>query len=153
MTGKWLSSSEASAFRRLRTNSGDTERSRGGSSSSGRKSCQLRKNLKKKREAPPKPIPKTIDNQRACDETTGDPKGEGVAYDEATDAPASYLNRQTSPKVLITTSDGPHGRTVRRCEQLSTVTPNSRVCCRTGLALKKHYSTVHLKRFHRSDDY
>lgn len=32
-----------------------------------------------------------------------------VAYDEATDEFASYFNRQTSPKILITTSDRPHG--------------------------------------------
>lgn len=32
-----------------------------------------------------------------------------MAYDEATDEFASYFNRQTSPKILITTSDRPHG--------------------------------------------
>ncbi|KAK2107109.1 Ribosome production factor 1 [Saguinus oedipus] len=60
-----------------------------------------------------------------------------VAYDEATDEFASYFNKQTSPKILITTSDRPHGRTVRLCEQLSTVIPNSHVYYRRGLALKK----------------
>lgn len=101
-----------------------------------------KKKLKKEREAlgdkaPPKPIPKTIDNQRVYDETTVDPNDEEVAYDEATDEFASYFNRQTSPKILITTSDRPHGRTVRLCEQLSTVIPNSHVYYRRGLALKK----------------
>ncbi|XP_007944379.1 ribosome production factor 1 [Orycteropus afer afer] len=89
------------------------------------------------RKAPPKPIPKTIDNQRVFDETVVDPNDEEVAYDEATDEFASYFNRQTSPKILITTSDRPHGRTVRLCEQLSTVIPNSHVYYRRGLALKK----------------
>uniref|UniRef100_A0A8C9UNN6 Ribosome production factor 1 n=1 Tax=Spermophilus dauricus TaxID=99837 RepID=A0A8C9UNN6_SPEDA len=87
--------------------------------------------------APPKPIPKTIDNQRVYDETVVDPNDEEVAYDEATDEFASYFNRQTSPKILITTSDRPHGRTVRLCEQLSTVIPDSHVYYRRGLALKK----------------
>ncbi|MEJ1276902.1 ribosome production factor 1 homolog [Cricetulus griseus] len=101
-----------------------------------------KKKLKKEREAlgdkaPPKPVPKTIDNQRVYDETTVDPTDEEVAYDEATDEFASYFNRQTSPKILITTSDRPHGRTVRLCEQLSTVIPDSHVYYRRGLALKK----------------
>ncbi|KAM8951715.1 ribosome production factor 1 isoform 2-T2 [Lycaon pictus] len=102
----------------------------------------IKKKLKKEREAlgdkaPPKPVPKTIDNQRVYDETIVDPNDEEVAYDEATDEFASYFNRQTSPKILITTSDRPHGRTVRLCEQLSTVIPNSHVYYRRGLALKK----------------
>ncbi|KAL4692163.1 hypothetical protein H8959_015973 [Pygathrix nigripes] len=101
-----------------------------------------KKKLKKEREAlgdkaPPKPVPKTIDNQRVYDETTVDPNDEEVAYDESTDEFASYFNKQTSPKILITTSDRPHGRTVRLCEQLSTVIPNSHVYYRRGLALKK----------------
>uniref|UniRef100_A0A8C5V6I6 Ribosome production factor 1 n=1 Tax=Microcebus murinus TaxID=30608 RepID=A0A8C5V6I6_MICMU len=101
-----------------------------------------KKKLKNEREAlgdkaPPKPIPKTIDSHRVYDEAKVDPNDEEVAYDEATDEFASYFNRQTSPKILITTSDRPHGRTVRLCEQLSTVTPNSHVYYGRGLALKK----------------
>ncbi|ERE86679.1 ribosome production factor 1-like protein [Cricetulus griseus] len=110
--------------------------------SEGREKLAAKKKLKKEREAlgdkaPPKPVPKTIDNQRVYDETTVDPTDEEVAYDEATDEFASYFNRQTSPKILITTSDRPHGRTVRLCEQLSTVIPDSHVYYRRGLALKK----------------
>ncbi|XP_056671395.1 ribosome production factor 1 isoform X2 [Monodelphis domestica] len=101
-----------------------------------------KKKLKKEREAlgdkaPPKPVPKTIENQRVYDETIVDPNDEEVAYDEATDEFASHFNRQTSPKILITTSDRPRGRTVRFCEQLSTVIPNSHVYYRRGLALKR----------------
>ncbi|XP_029819845.1 ribosome production factor 1 [Manacus vitellinus] len=87
--------------------------------------------------APPKPIPKTIENQRVYDETTVDPNDEEVAFDEATDEFAPYFNRQTVPKILITTSDRPRGRTVRFCEQLATVIPNSHVYYRRGLALKR----------------
>ncbi|OXB80045.1 UNVERIFIED_CONTAM: hypothetical protein H355_012968 [Colinus virginianus] len=87
--------------------------------------------------APPKAIPKTIENQRIYDETTVDPNDEEVALDIATDEFAPYFNRQTVPKILITTSDRPRGRTVRFCRQLSTVIPNSHVYYRRGLALKR----------------
>uniref|UniRef100_A0A8V0Z9E5 Ribosome production factor 1 n=1 Tax=Gallus gallus TaxID=9031 RepID=A0A8V0Z9E5_CHICK len=70
----------------------------------------LKKKRRKEREAlgdkaPPKAIPKTIENQRIYDETTVDPNDEE--------------------------------RTVRFCEQLSTVIPNSHVYYRRGLALKR----------------
>ncbi|KAG8132584.1 putative Ribosome production factor 1-like protein [Naja naja] len=102
----------------------------------------LKKKKKKEREAlgdkaPPKPEPKTIENQRVYDETTVDPNDEEVTLDDATDEFAPYFNRQTVPKILITTSDRPRGRTVRFCEQLSTCIPNSHVYYRRGLALKK----------------
>ncbi|KGL93065.1 Ribosome production factor 1, partial [Charadrius vociferus] len=101
-----------------------------------------KKKRRKEREAlgdkaPPKAVPKTIENQRVYDETTVDPNDEEVAFDEATDEFAPYFNRQTVPKILITTSDRPRGRTVRFCEQLSTVIPNSHVYYRRGLALKR----------------
>ncbi|NP_001080272.1 ribosome production factor 1 [Xenopus laevis] len=102
----------------------------------------LRKKRKKEREAlgdkaPPKPVPKTIENQRVYDETTVDPADEEVALDEATDEFAPYFNKQTTPKILITTSDRPRGRSVRFTEQLSSIIPNSDVYYRRGLALKK----------------
>uniref|UniRef100_UPI00398E5730 ribosome production factor 1 n=1 Tax=Pristiophorus japonicus TaxID=55135 RepID=UPI00398E5730 len=87
--------------------------------------------------APPKPVPKTIENQRVYDETTVDPNDEEVAFDEATDEFSSYFSRETSPRILITTSDRPRGRTVRLCEQLAKIIPNSHVYYRRGLALKK----------------
>uniref|UniRef100_A0A8C5WFF3 Ribosome production factor 1 n=1 Tax=Leptobrachium leishanense TaxID=445787 RepID=A0A8C5WFF3_9ANUR len=87
--------------------------------------------------APPKPVPKTIENQREHDETTVDPTDEEVKYDEETDEFAPYFNKQTTPKILITTSDRPRGRTVKFTEQLSSIIPNSHVYYRRGLALKK----------------
>lgn len=103
---------------------------------------QLKKKKKKEREAlgdkaPPKEVPKTIENQRVYDETTVDPDDEEVKYDEETDEFAQYFNGLTNPKVLITTSDRPRGRTVRFCEQLATVIPNAHVYYRRGLALKR----------------
>ncbi|MEE6494662.1 hypothetical protein FKM82_001831 [Ascaphus truei] len=102
----------------------------------------IKKKRKKERaalgdKAPPKAVPKTIENQRIYDETTVDPADEEVAFDEATDEFASYFNRQTTPKILITTSDRPRGRSVRFTEQLSSIIPNSHVYYRRGLALKK----------------
>ena len=90
-------------------------------------------------QAPPKEVPKTIENQRVYDETTVDPDDEEVnwyylngcspfclnvvlcviylylnsnlqvAFDEGTDEFSSYFNKLTNPKVLITTSDRPRG--------------------------------------------
>ncbi|KAL1021617.1 hypothetical protein UPYG_G00015590 [Umbra pygmaea] len=102
----------------------------------------IKKKKKKEREAlgdkaPPKEIPKTIENQRVYDETTVDPEDEEVAFDEATDEFSAYFNRLTNPKVLITTSDRPRGRTVKFCRQLATVIPDAHVYYRRGLALKK----------------
>ncbi|XP_061593142.1 ribosome production factor 1 [Cololabis saira] len=103
---------------------------------------QMKKKRKKEREAlgdkaPPKEVPKTIENQRVYDETTVDPEDEEVAFDEGTDEFSAYFNGLTNPKVLITTSDRPRGRTVRFCEQLATIIPDSHVYYRKGLALKR----------------
>ncbi|XP_068563526.1 ribosome production factor 1 [Cebidichthys violaceus] len=103
---------------------------------------QLKKKKKKEREAlgdkaPPKEVPKTIENQRVYDETTVDPQDEEIAFDEGTDEFSAYFNGLTNPKVLITTSDRPRGRTVRFCEQLATVIPDAHVYYRRGLALKR----------------
>ncbi|XP_077439876.1 ribosome production factor 1 [Vanacampus margaritifer] len=89
------------------------------------------------KKAPPKQVPKTIENQRVYDETTVDPEDEEVAFDEATDEFSAYFNGITNPKVLITTGDRPRGRTVKFCEQLATVIPHAHVYYRRGLALKR----------------
>ncbi|KPP64086.1 ribosome production factor 1-like, partial [Scleropages formosus] len=107
-----------------------------------REKLSLKKKRRKEREAfgdeaPPKPVPKTIENQRVYDETTVDPEDEEVAFDEGTDEFSAYFNRLTNPKVLITTSDRPRGRTVRFCQQLATIIPDSHVYYRRGLALKR----------------
>ncbi|CAB1331983.1 unnamed protein product [Coregonus sp. 'balchen'] len=102
----------------------------------------MKKKKKKERDAlgdkaPPKEVPKTIENQRVYDETTVNPEDEEVAFDEGTDEFSAYFNRLTNPKVLITTSDRPRGRTVRFCNQLATVIPDAHVYYRRGLALKR----------------
>ncbi|XP_071953365.1 ribosome production factor 1-like [Antedon mediterranea] len=87
--------------------------------------------------APPKQAPKTIENLRVYDETMVDPTDQEVMHDEAQDEMASYFNRLTEPKILITTSDRPRSRTMKFCEQLKECIPNTHVYYRRGLALKK----------------
>ncbi|KAJ8305705.1 hypothetical protein KUTeg_016250, partial [Tegillarca granosa] len=60
-----------------------------------------------------------------------------VAKDEETDEFASYFNRDTTPKVLITTSDRPCSRTNKFCKELKRCIPNSEIHYRRGLDLKK----------------
>uniref|UniRef100_A0A673YVW8 Ribosome production factor 1 n=1 Tax=Salmo trutta TaxID=8032 RepID=A0A673YVW8_SALTR len=98
---------------------------------------KLKQEKRKVMNAPPKEVPKTIENQRVYDETTVNPEDEEVAFDEGTDEFSAYFNRLTNPKVLITTCDRPRGRTVRFCNQLATVIPDAHVYYRRGLALKK----------------
>lgn len=88
-------------------------------------------------EAPPKKVPKTIENMRIPDETMVSPQDEEVAKDEETDEFASYFNRDTTPKVLITTSDRPCSRTNKFCKELKRCIPNSEIHYRRGLDLKK----------------
>lgn len=87
--------------------------------------------------APPRKVPKTIESTRVYDETMVDPQDEEVLFDEASDEMAPYFNRETSPKILITTADRPKSRTTRLCKELSESIPNSEVYYRRGLALKK----------------
>jgi ribosome production factor 1 len=60
-----------------------------------------------------------------------------VALDEGVDEMASYFNRETTPKVLITTSDRPSQRTNKFCKELKKCIPNSEIYYRRGLDLKK----------------
>jgi len=55
-------------------------------------------------EAPPKAIPKTIDNTREFDETIVQPDDEEVFQDEAQDEFAEYLKGDKPAKMLFTTS-------------------------------------------------
>ncbi|XP_067950909.1 ribosome production factor 1-like [Watersipora subatra] len=87
-------------------------------------------------DAAPKRVPKTIENQRVPDETMveGD---EEVLADQMTDELAPYFNRQTQPKILITTSDKPCVRTRVFCKQLAATIPNTEFFSRHDQDLKK----------------
>ncbi|XP_041358382.1 ribosome production factor 1-like isoform X2 [Gigantopelta aegis] len=87
--------------------------------------------------APPKQIPKTLENMRVSDETMVNPQDEEVLKDEAQDELSSYFNRQTTPKILITTTDRPCLRTNKFCKELKQVFPTSVIKYRRGLDLKK----------------
>jgi len=53
--------------------------------------------------APPKQIPKTIENCRELDETLVQPDDEEIAGDEKDDEFAKYFTNETKPKIMITT--------------------------------------------------
>lgn len=53
--------------------------------------------------APPKQIPKTIENTREVDDTLVQPDDEEVAGDEADDEFAKYFSNEVKPKIMLTT--------------------------------------------------
>lgn len=59
-------------------------------------------------EAPPKQIPRTIENTRETDVTTVDEADEEVTFDITHDEYEAYFSRTYEPKILITSSDNPH---------------------------------------------
>ena len=105
---------------------------------------KLEEKKKRKRESEamgekevPKKVPKTIENMRVFDETMVNPEDEEVMMDEATDELSSYFNRETLPKILITTCDRPGSRTNKFCKELKRMLPNAELYYRRGLDLKK----------------
>jgi ribosome production factor 1 len=66
-------------------------------------------------DAPPKEVPKTIENMREADETTvasaeapEEEQDEEVTWDIANDEFKDYFSKSYEPKILITTGDNPH---------------------------------------------
>lgn len=88
-------------------------------------------------EAPPKPIPRTLENTREADETMVMVGDEEVLHDDATDELSSYFSREFLPKILITTSDRPRKKTRQFVQELTLVLPNCEYKYRRGLDLKK----------------
>lgn len=66
----------------------------------------------------PKQIPRTIESTREPDDTWVDPEDEEVKEDAALDPMANYFARKREPKVLITTTDNPHTKTIKFCREL-----------------------------------
>jgi ribosome production factor 1 len=87
--------------------------------------------------APPKQIPKTIENQREKDETMITAADEEVEAMEALDEMSGFFNRETPPKILITTADHGSHRTIKFGRDLADVIPNAKYYYRKGLPLKK----------------
>jgi len=93
-------------------------------------------------EAPPKLVPKTIDNMREYDETTvggkeGTEEDEEVEHDISNDEFAGYFDKTYEPKVLITCSDNPHSRTIAFIKELTRIIPNSEPKWRKKASIKK----------------
>lgn len=87
-------------------------------------------------DAPPKPIPRTIENTREPDETMVPDDDEEIAQDEALDEFASYFNKEKEPKLLITTSDNYHELTIKFCKQFCQTIPNCEFRTRRRMSLK-----------------
>ncbi|RUS92103.1 hypothetical protein EGW08_000127 [Elysia chlorotica] len=109
-----------------------------------KRKAQIEERKKRKQEetnmgdkAPPKKVPKTIENMRVPDETMVDPSNREIQRDLSLDEMSPYFNQETAPKVLITTSDRPKKKTNSFCKELRKVIPNSFVKYRRGLDLKK----------------
>jgi len=93
-------------------------------------------------EAPPKMVPKTIDSMREFDETTvggkeGDEDDEEVEHDIVNDEFKDYFDKTYEPKVLITSCDNPHTRTIAFIKELSRIIPNSDAKWRNNSSVKK----------------
>ena len=80
-------------------------------------SCQVKKEAQQQRKkeaealgdkAPPKQVPRTIENTREYDATTVDVDDEEVQFDITHDEYESYFSKTYEPKILITSSDNPH---------------------------------------------
>jgi len=93
--------------------------------------------------APPKEIPKTLDNTREKDVTvlkTGEngEVDEEVEKDLTQDEFSTYFERSYVPKVLITSSEQCHKKTAAFCRELELIIPNSEfVWRRHGTSVKK----------------
>merc|ERR1719228_1838149 len=93
-------------------------------------------------EAPPKMVPKTIDSMREYDETTvggkeGNDEDEEVEHDIVSDEFKDYFDKTYEPKVLITSCDNPHSRTIAFIKELSRIIPNSEPKWRSNSSVKK----------------
>eukprot|EP00002_Diphylleia_rotans_P030841 TRINITY_DN637_c0_g3_i1.p1 TRINITY_DN637_c0_g3~~TRINITY_DN637_c0_g3_i1.p1 ORF type:complete len:466 (+),score=134.96 TRINITY_DN637_c0_g3_i1:68-1465(+) len=102
---------------------------------------KLREQRKKEREAlgdeaPPLPVPKTLDNTREKDETIVDPTDEEVFADEAGDEFKSYFDDKVLPRIMITSSKKGNKISHRFCSMLAKLFPNSRYVVRQHREIK-----------------
>lgn len=75
-------------------------------------------------EAPPKQIPRTLDNTREYDDTAVAPDDGEVMQDEAEDEFAGYFDGTKDPKIMLTTQRYPSGKIFSLIGELMTVFPN-----------------------------
>lgn len=85
----------------------------------------------------PKPVPRTIESTREPDDTWVDLQDEEVKEDEAVDQMKDYFSRNREPKVLITTSDNPHTKTIKFCRELKQSLETAEFRWRNRMPVKK----------------
>ncbi len=88
-------------------------------------------------QAPPKQVPRTLENTRIPDETIVLPDDEEVLQDEKTDELSMYFDLKATPKVLILSILKPSSSTHLFMKELVKCIPNSEVRDRRGVDLKK----------------
>nr|CAG4638596.1 EOG090X09U6 [Cyclestheria hislopi] len=107
---------------------------------------KAKKELQKKRrkeaealgdEAPPKLVPKTIESTREQDVTAVDEDDEEVQFDLTHDEFESYFSKTYVPKILLTTSDNPHTKTLRFVKELTKIIPHTIARPRRRSSVKK----------------
>ena len=87
--------------------------------------------------APPKQVPRTLDNTREVDDTVVAPGDEEVLLDEAGDEFAPYFAGARSPKLMITTKVRPSAKIFELISELLNVLPNAFYYKRGSYPLKK----------------
>jgi len=92
-------------------------------------------------QAPPKQVPKTLDNTRLKDETTISTE-EGQVDEEVTtdmnmDEFSSYFEKSYEPKILMTCGDKPSSRTIKFCKEFASIIPNAEPKWRNNSSIKK----------------
>lgn len=112
-----------------------------------KKEKRIRQDTRKKErealgdEAPPKLVPKTLDSMREHEETTVEVEGaeidEEIVHDLCTDEFSTYFEKTYEPKVLITSCDNPHTRTIAFIKELTRIIPNSECKWRKHTSIKK----------------
>ncbi|XP_055336417.1 ribosome production factor 1-like [Paramacrobiotus metropolitanus] len=85
----------------------------------------------------PKGVPHTLDTLRERDATTVLAEDEEVLQDEETDELSPYFSRDSTPKLLVTTSDKARKRTIALAREIASVIPNAEYRSRRRFALKK----------------
>lgn len=100
---------------------------------SKRLAAKARKEEKERREkeaealgsaAPPKPLPRTLDNTREWDDTVVDKNDPEVLADEADDEFADVFSCERPAKIMITTRVRPTGPIFRIMRELMDLIPN-----------------------------
>ncbi|XP_054160437.1 ribosome production factor 1-like [Oppia nitens] len=81
-------------------------------------------------------VPRTIESTREPDETMVDPNDEDVKEDEEHDEMATYFRKEIEPKILITSSDNPHTKTIKFCRELKQTIPNAEFRFRNRSSIK-----------------